>query len=132
MPRQLSVVALLLALACSAAPGADLIVYGRVWTGDSARPWAGAVAVRGDTVAAVGGSTGNKVVAANVASTNGYLQAGDAYFQKFVGSSDSNYHLKVNELLTKLANPSASCTGLLQSAAVAAGGAIWTCCRWGR
>jgi hypothetical protein len=32
------------------------VVYGRVWTGDSARPWAGAVAVRGDRIAAVGDS----------------------------------------------------------------------------
>jgi predicted amidohydrolase YtcJ len=31
-------------------------MYGRVWTGDSARPWAQAVAVRGDTIAAVGDS----------------------------------------------------------------------------
>lgn len=35
---------------------ADLVVYGRIWTGDSARPWAGAVAVSGDTVSAVGDS----------------------------------------------------------------------------
>jgi predicted amidohydrolase YtcJ len=35
---------------------ADLVVYGRVWTGDSARPWAGAVAIAGDTIAAVGDS----------------------------------------------------------------------------
>jgi predicted amidohydrolase YtcJ len=35
---------------------ADLVVYGRVWTGDSARPWAAGVAVAGDTVAAVGDS----------------------------------------------------------------------------
>jgi predicted amidohydrolase YtcJ len=34
----------------------DLIVYGRVWTGDSAKPWAQAVAVSGDTIAAVGDS----------------------------------------------------------------------------
>ena len=40
----------------STAGPADLVVYGRVWTGDSARPWAGAVAVAGDTVAAVGDS----------------------------------------------------------------------------
>lgn len=33
---------------------ADLVVYGRVWTGDSARPWASAVAARGDTIVAVG------------------------------------------------------------------------------
>jgi predicted amidohydrolase YtcJ len=35
---------------------ADLVVYGRVWTGDSARPWAGGVAVAGDTIVAVGDS----------------------------------------------------------------------------
>ena len=35
---------------------ADLVIYGRIWTGDSARPWAGAVAVSGDTVSAVGDS----------------------------------------------------------------------------
>ena len=79
------------------------------------------------TVSGVSGSTGNKVVAANVAQTSGYLQAGDAYFQKFAGTADSNYHLKMNELLTKLANPSADCSGLLNDAAVAAGGKFsWT------
>jgi predicted amidohydrolase YtcJ len=35
---------------------ADLVIYGRVWTGDSARPWAEAVAVSSDTVALVGDS----------------------------------------------------------------------------
>jgi predicted amidohydrolase YtcJ len=40
----------------SSAGPADLVVYGRVWTGDSAQPWAGAVAVSGDTVSAVGDS----------------------------------------------------------------------------
>jgi predicted amidohydrolase YtcJ len=39
-----------------AKPAADLVIYGRVWTGDSARPWARAVAVSGDTVTAVGDS----------------------------------------------------------------------------
>jgi len=33
---------------------ADLLVVGRAWTGDSARPWAEAVAVRGDRIVAVG------------------------------------------------------------------------------
>lgn len=37
---------------------ADLMVYGRVWTGDSARPWAQAVAAAGDTIVAVGDSAG--------------------------------------------------------------------------
>ncbi|HYF38224.1 MAG TPA: amidohydrolase, partial [Gemmatimonadales bacterium] len=36
---------------------ADLVVYGRVWTGDSARPWAGAVAVQGERIVEVGDST---------------------------------------------------------------------------
>ena len=50
---------------CRSLPGsasaprpADLIVYGRVWTGDSARPWAEAVAVAADTIVAVGDSAG--------------------------------------------------------------------------
>ncbi len=48
----------LTSLACAqGGPRADLIAYGRVWTGDSARPLAQAVAVRGDTIVAVGDST---------------------------------------------------------------------------
>ena len=42
----------------SASKPADLLVFGRVWTGDSARPWAQAVAVAGDTIVAVGDSAG--------------------------------------------------------------------------
>ena len=63
MLRPLGAALTLLALAglaaCRGTPRtkpADLVVYGRVWTGDSARPWAGAVAVGGDTVQAVGDS----------------------------------------------------------------------------
>ncbi len=82
------------------------------------------------TVSGVTGSSGNQVRAANFAQTLGYLQKGDAYFQKSTSSTsmvDSNYQFRVNELLTKLANPSADCTGLLQSAAVLAGGVFtWT------
>ncbi|HSB54016.1 MAG TPA: amidohydrolase family protein, partial [Gemmatimonadales bacterium] len=47
---------LLLLAACSSAPPADLVVFGKVWTGDSTRPLAQAVATRGDTVVAVGDS----------------------------------------------------------------------------
>src|SRR6266508_1880118 len=46
-------------LACGAASTqhpADLVVYGRVWTGDSATHWAQAVAIAADTVVAVGDS----------------------------------------------------------------------------
>jgi predicted amidohydrolase YtcJ len=62
---RISSVALLGAVLCSGACGArpdtaagaaDLIVYGRVWTGDSANPWAQAVAVKDDTIAVVGDS----------------------------------------------------------------------------
>ncbi len=88
------------------------------------------------TAAGVFTSAGNRVVAANVGATctppaggtctafsppSEYLQKTDAYFQKLTGSAanaaDSNYHLKVNELLTKLARPSTDCTGLLAAAA---------------
>jgi predicted amidohydrolase YtcJ len=48
---------------CHSVPGsatahrpADLLVYGRVWTGDSAKPWAQAVAVAADTILGVGDS----------------------------------------------------------------------------
>jgi len=46
-----------LATAAAAQQPATLVVYGRVWTGDSARPWASAVAVRGDAIVAVGDRT---------------------------------------------------------------------------
>ncbi|HEU5050182.1 MAG TPA: amidohydrolase [Gemmatimonadales bacterium] len=39
-------------------PAADLVVFGRVWTGDTAAPWAGGVAISGDTIVAVGDSAG--------------------------------------------------------------------------
>jgi predicted amidohydrolase YtcJ len=57
--RRLALLTLAGLLSCSPRPSAgppDLVVYGRVWTGDSAEPWAGAVAVAGDTISAVGDS----------------------------------------------------------------------------
>jgi predicted amidohydrolase YtcJ len=56
MRREILMFAVLLAAAppAVAQQPADLVVYGRVWTGDSARPWAGAVAIRADTIVAVG------------------------------------------------------------------------------
>jgi predicted amidohydrolase YtcJ len=64
MPRTqhtcLAIIAVAGALSCRAAPAssrpADLVVYGRVWTGDSARPWAQGVAVVGDRIVEVGDS----------------------------------------------------------------------------
>ena len=46
----------LLVSACTANPTADLVVYGRIWTGDTTRAWAQGLAVDGDTIAAVGDS----------------------------------------------------------------------------
>lgn len=51
LPALLAVLA-----ACAGPPPADLILVGRVWTGDSARPWAEAVAVHADSIVAVGDS----------------------------------------------------------------------------
>lgn len=47
---------LLVLAACSGAPPADMVVFGRIWTGNPEQPWAEAVAVRGDTIIAVGDS----------------------------------------------------------------------------
>jgi predicted amidohydrolase YtcJ len=44
-------------LACApSAPSASLVIFGKVWTGDTARPAATGVAIAGDTIAAVGDS----------------------------------------------------------------------------
>jgi predicted amidohydrolase YtcJ len=54
-----SLVATASCLGCQAVSGvlpADLVVYGRIWTGDSAAPWAAGLAISADTVAAVGDS----------------------------------------------------------------------------
>jgi predicted amidohydrolase YtcJ len=47
---------LMLLTACATRPEAAILVYGRVWTGDSSQPWATAVAITGDSILAVGDS----------------------------------------------------------------------------
>lgn len=54
--RGVPLLALLILAACSSPRPADLVVFGKVWTGDSTRPLAGGVATRGDTIVAVGDS----------------------------------------------------------------------------
>lgn len=44
------------ALGCTRVPEAGLVAFGRVWTGNLDQPWAGGVAMRGDTILAVGDS----------------------------------------------------------------------------
>ncbi|MGE3524673.1 MAG: amidohydrolase family protein, partial [Gemmatimonadales bacterium] len=41
---------------CAKAPRADLYITGRIWTGDPSAEWAEAVAIRGDSILAVGDS----------------------------------------------------------------------------
>lgn len=54
--RSLACLFVLLFIACSGTPPADLVVFGRIWTGNPEQPWAGALAVRGDTILALGDS----------------------------------------------------------------------------
>lgn len=58
IPRAFVVALALAAAACGRAAPADLVAYGRVWTGDSATPWAQAVAARGERIVYVGDSAG--------------------------------------------------------------------------
>ena len=76
---------------CGARPAfqaADLVVYGRIWTGDSARPWAQALAIVGDTIAAVGDSGR---VAALVGARTRVLANGKGVVTP--GLSDNHVHL---------------------------------------
>ncbi len=61
-----------LTLACSAPP-ADLVLFGKTWTGDSTHPWAQGVAIAGDTIVAVGDSS---TVARRVGPGTRVLRAG--------------------------------------------------------
>jgi predicted amidohydrolase YtcJ len=87
MPRLLSAVSFAFVLSCSASPKADLVVYGRVWTGDSSNPWAAGIATRGDTILAVGDS---EVVAPFVGPGTRRLSAGAFVTPGFM---DDHVHL---------------------------------------
>ena len=56
MSRRLVAYCCLLLVACAQHPTADLVLYARTWTGDSTTPYAGAVAIKGDSILAVGDS----------------------------------------------------------------------------
>ena len=49
-----TVLLFLSATSAAAQRPADIVVYGRIWTGDPTRPWAEAIAVQGERIAAVG------------------------------------------------------------------------------
>ncbi|MDH5655704.1 MAG: hypothetical protein OEZ34_07345 [Spirochaetia bacterium] len=61
------------------------------------------------------------VSAKTISADDGYLLKGDAYFDK------SSYYSQLNTTLVKLADPSANCTGLLQTAynAITGGNIQW-------
>ena len=72
--------------ASSSAPVTLAVVNARVWTGDARRPWADAIAVRGDRIAAVGSS-------AEVRKMSGAARVIDAGGQMLVpGFVDSHIH----------------------------------------
>ena len=121
MPRPrhtgLAFAALVGVLSCHGAPGssrpADLVVYGRVWTGDSARPWAEGVAVAADRIVAVGDSgsaaklvgTGTKVISNGKALVtpgfmDGHLHFTDGGFQ--LASVDLRPANSPEEFVTRL------------------------------
>lgn len=84
----LAAVALAVTAATSAAQEADLILArGRVWTGDSVRPWAEAVAVRGERVLAVGAA---RAVLAHRTSRTRVIDLGGAFVAP--GFIDSHTH----------------------------------------
>ncbi len=78
---------LLLASACSRPTPADLVVFGKVWTGDSTHPYAQAVATRGDTIIAVGDSA---TVARLIGDSTRVLQNGPALITP--GFLDAHVH----------------------------------------
>ena len=96
MPRTqhscLALIALAGALSCRAAPAssrpADLVVYGRVWTGDSAKPWAGGVAVVADRIVEVGDSGS---IAKLIGSSTKVISNGNALVTP--GFADGHVHL---------------------------------------
>jgi predicted amidohydrolase YtcJ len=67
---------------------ADLVIYGRVWTGDSARPWAHGVAIGGDKILMVGDSA---TVARRVGSRTRILANGAGLVTP--GLMDNHVHL---------------------------------------
>ena len=87
MPRLLSVILLAFVIACSSSPKADLVVFGRIWTADSANPWAAGIATRGDSILAVGDSA---AVAPYVGSTTRRLSPGAFVTPGFM---DDHVHL---------------------------------------
>jgi hypothetical protein len=85
----------LISLACVSPPPADLVVLGRVWTGDPAKPWAGAVATRGDTIVAVGDSATVRKLIGNRTRVidNGRALVAPGFMDEHVHFLDGGYQL---------------------------------------
>ncbi|HEY7683813.1 MAG TPA: amidohydrolase [Gemmatimonadales bacterium] len=80
--------ALLLLWGCTDSAPADIVVFGKVWTGDSTRPFASAVAARGDTIIDVGDSA---VLAPLVGPNTRVLRSGSGLVVP--GFMDAHLHL---------------------------------------
>src|SRR5690349_23969119 len=55
--KHVSLLLLAFLFACSSKPAADLVVYGKIWTGNPQQPWVEAMAITGDTIAAIGSAS---------------------------------------------------------------------------
>ena len=88
MRRTLPWLALLLAACEPGADAANLVVFGTIWTGDSAAPEARAMAVRGEAIVAVGDSA---TIATMVGPNTKILIAGSGLVVP--GFSDDHVHL---------------------------------------
>lgn len=87
MRRALPWLALLLAACEPGADAANLAVFGTIWTGDSAAPEARAMAIRGETIAAIGDSA---TIAAMVGPNTKILVAGNGLVVP--GFTDGHIH----------------------------------------
>jgi predicted amidohydrolase YtcJ len=88
MRRALPLLALLIAACEPGANAADLAIFGTIWTGDSAAPEVRAMAVRGETIAAVGDSA---TIAKLVGPNTRILNVGNGLIVP--GFADDHVHL---------------------------------------
>jgi predicted amidohydrolase YtcJ len=111
MLRRLALPLCLLASACSdgSGPGAPVaaaagpitlaIVNARVWTGDRAKPWADAIAVTGDRIAAVGANDEIRKLAGSIASIDaGGRLVVPGFIDTHVHFIDGGFHLSSVQL----------------------------------
>jgi predicted amidohydrolase YtcJ len=55
--NRIFLLAIVILASCTEKPTADLVVYGKIWTGNPEQPWAEAMAINSDTIVAIGSKT---------------------------------------------------------------------------